>query len=75
VEFFPTNSIVTCALRSQTLNFLILNPARCYVTGEALTEDRSCDEVEAGWNYQSPLGGWNDYYAMMMEYWVEGGRR
>jgi len=49
-----------CALRSQShilaLKFYILNPARCYVTGEALTEDRSCDEVEAGWNYLSPLG-------------------
>ena len=73
VEFFPTNSIVTCALRSKS-EFKILNPARCYVTGEALTEDRSCDEVEAGWNCQSPFGGRNDY-TMMMENWVEGGRK
>lgn len=29
-----------------TLKFCVLNPVRCYVTGEAQTEDRSCDELK-----------------------------
>lgn len=65
--FFPTNSIVICALRSQSdINFKILYSELSQVLCHRWSSNwgQKLWWVEAGWNYLSPLGG-----GMTMQWW------